>query len=129
MNLKIVIAAVVALGLAGAAWVYRGAPPIAGAMRAVGLPGENSTPDMASSLKAAGVHKCVGNGGTSYVEGPCARGTHEVAASGGTMTVMSLPKPAAAPASSVFGGPIVKSMDPQERDRLRDKAIEDAANR
>lgn len=129
MNLKIVIATVVALGLAAAVWFYRGAAPIAGAVRAVGLPAESTTPQTASTLKAAGVHKCVGSTGTSYVDGPCPRGTHEVAASGGTMTVTSFPKPAAAPASALFGGPIVKPMDNAERDRLRDKAIEDAANR
>lgn len=129
MNLKIVIATVVALGLAAAAWFYRGAAPVAGAMRAVGLPGESSATDTASALKAAGVHKCVAAGATSYVDGPCPRGTHEVAAGGGTMTVAPFPKPAATTASALFGGPILKPMDAEERDRLRDKAIDDAANR
>jgi hypothetical protein len=129
MNLKIVITVVIALGLAAAAWFYRGAAPIAGAVHAVGLPAESTTPLTAPTLKAAGVHKCVGSAGTSYVDGPCPRGSHEVAANGGTMTVTSFPKPAAAPASALLGGPIVKPMDPAERDRLRDKAIEDAANR
>jgi len=32
-------------------------------------------------------------------------------------------------ASAVSAGPIVVPLDPDERDRLRDKAIEDAANR
>ena len=129
MNLKIVIATVVALGLAAAGWFYRSTPTIAGAVRAVGLPVESTTPLTAPTLKAAGVHKCVGSAGTSYVDGPCPQGTHEVAANGGTMTVTSFPKPAAAPASSILGGPLLKPMDPAERDRLRDKAIEDAANR
>ena len=129
MNLKIVIAAVVALGLAAAAWFYRGTAPVAGAARAIGLPAESTTPETASTLKAAGVHKCVGAHGTAYVDGPCPAGSHEVAANGGTMTVTSFPKRAPAPASSVLGGPLVKPMDPDERDRLRDKAIEDAANR
>lgn len=129
MTLKIVIATVVALGLAAAGWFYRGTAPIAGAVRAVGLPVESTTPLTAPTLKAAGVHKCVGSAGTSYIDGPCPHGTHEVAANGGTMTVTSFPKPVAAPASSVFGGPLLKPMDPAERDRLRDKAIEDAANR
>ena len=129
MNLKIVIAAVVALGLAAAAWFYRGAAPMAGAARAIGLPAESTTPETAATLKAAGVHKCVGASGTSYVGGPCPHGTREVAANGGTMTVTSFPKPVAAPASSVLGGAIVKPMDPEERDRLRDKAVEDAMNR
>ena len=129
MNLRIFIAAVVALGLAAAAWFQRGAAPVASAVRAIGLPGENSSPQTAPTLQAAGVHKCVGAGGTSYVDGACPRGTREVAANGGTMTVTSFPKPAAVPASSVLGGPIVKPMDPEERDRLRDKAVEDAMNR
>ena len=129
MNLKIVAAAVVALGLAAAAWFHRGAAPLADAARAVGPPVEGTAPDTAATLKAAGVHKCVGGGRTSYVEGACPRGTREVEANGGTMTVTSFPKPAPAAGSSVFGGPLVQPMDPDERDRLRDKAIEDAANR
>jgi len=129
MSLRIVIAAVVALGLAAAAWFYRGAAPVANAMRAVVLPGENSAPQTAPALQAAGVHKCVGAHGTAYIDGPCPAGSHEVAANGGTMTVTSFPKPVPAPASSVLGGPLVKPMDPDERDRLRDKAIEDATNR
>ena len=129
MNLKIVVAAVVALGLAAAAWFYRGTAPVASAARAIGLPGENSTPETAATLQAAGVHKCVGTSGTSYIGGPCPHGTREVAANGGTMTVTSFPKPLPTPASSVVGGPVVKPMDPEERDRLRDKAVEDAMNR
>ena len=129
MSLRIVIAAVVALGLVAAAWFYRGSAPVASAARAVGVSTESSTPLTAPALRAAGVHKCVGTGGTSYVDGPCPRGTREVAANGGTMTVTSFPKAAPALASGAFGGPFVKPMDPAERDRLRDKAIEDAANR
>jgi len=129
MPLKLVIATVVALGLAAAAWFYRGSAPIAGAMRAVGLPGENSASDTATALKAAGVHKCLGAAGTSYIDGACPRGTREVAANGGTMTVTAFPRPAPKAASAVLGGAIMQGMDPEERDRLRDKAIEDAANR
>ena len=129
MNLKIVIATVVALGLAAAAWFYRGTAPLAGAARAIGLSGENSAPETSSTLKAAGVHKCVGAQGTAYIDGPCPAGSREVAANGGTMTVTSFPKPLPMPASSVLGGPIVKPMDPEERDRLRDKAVEDAMSR
>jgi hypothetical protein len=132
MNLRLVVAAVVALGLALAAWFYRGSAPLAGAVRAVGISMESTTPLTAPTLQAAGVHKCVGAGATSYVDGPCPRGSREVAATGGTMTVTSFPKPVPTPsslASGVLGGPLVKPMDPEERDRLRDKAVEDAANR
>lgn len=131
MSLRIVIATVVAVGLAGAVWFYRSSAPVASAARAIGLSTESSTPS-ASTLKAAGVHKCVGAEGTSYVDGPCPRGTRETAANGGTMTMTSFPKAAPAPmamASGVLGGPLVQPMDPAERDRLRDKAIDDAANR
>jgi len=128
-RLRLVIAAVVVLGLAAAAWYWRASAPIAGAARVIGVQPESTTPDAAATFKAAGVHKCVGAHGTSYSDGPCPAGTREVAASGGTVTVTSFPKPAPAPSSSALGGPIVKPMDPDERDRLRDKAIEDAANR
>jgi len=128
MKLTWMIATVVVAGLAVAGGYYRVSAPLADAARAV-LPAGGSQP---STLQAAGVHKCVGSGGTSYIDGPCPAGTREVSATHGTMTVTSFPKPAPAPsalASSVLGGPIVKPMDPDERDRLRDKAIEDAANR
>jgi len=132
MNLRLVVAAVAALGVAAAAWFYRGSAPVAGAARALGMVTESTTPLTAPTLQAAGVHKCVGAGATRYVDGPCPRGSREVAATGGTMTVTSFPRAAPAPsalASGVLVGPLVKPMDPDERDRLRDKAIEDAANR
>ncbi len=133
MSPRLVIAAVVAIGLAGgAAWFHRGSPALAGALSALGLSTEGATPDTAATLQAAGVHKCVGAGGTRYTDGACPAGTREVAATGGAVTVTSFPKPTpspGAPASAAFGGPIVKPMDPQERDRLRDKAVEDAMKR
>lgn len=120
-------AAVLVLALAAAAWFLRDSPALATARRVVGL-----SPDTPPTLQAVGVHKCVGSRGTVYTDGPCATGSREVAASGGTVTVMSFPKPAPAAASSasgLLGGPVVKPMDPDERDRLRDKAIDDAMNR
>lgn len=132
MNAKrwvvLVLAGAISLGI----WFFRASAPVVRAARAVGLRMEDSTPSTASALRAAGVHKCVGAEGTSYVDGPCPRGTREAAANGGTMTIASFPKPAPSPAalaSGVLGGPLVKPMDPEERDRLRDKAIDDAANR
>ena len=112
MTLKIIAALAVGVTLPAAVWFYKTLP----------LP----------TLHEAGVHKCVGNRGTIYLDRPCAAGTREVAADGGTMTVTSFPKPAPTPASlasAVLGGPLVKPMIADERDRLRDKAIEDAANR
>jgi hypothetical protein len=132
MSLRIVVAAVVALGLAGAAWFYQGSAPLSGAARALGLSSQSTTPLTAPTLTAAGVHKCVGAGATRYLDGPCPSGTREAAAHGGTMTITAFPKPAQAPsalASGVFGGSLVRPLDPAERDRLRDKAIDDAANR
>ena len=122
-RLRLVAAAVVVLGLAAAAWVWRASIPV------IGLQRDGTTPDAAATFKAAGVHKCVGAHGTSYTDGACPAGTHEAAASGGTVTVTSFPKPTPAPPPSVLGGPIVKPMDPDERERLRDKAIQDAASR
>ena len=127
MKARIIVATAAVLVVAVAAWFLRDSPALAAARRAVGL-----SPDTPPTLQAAGVRKCVGSRGTVYTDGPCAAGSREVAASGGTVTVMSFPEPVPAPASSasgVLGAPIVKPMDPDERDRLRDKAVDDAANR
>lgn len=128
-RLRLALAAVAMSSVAAGAWYWRASAPIADAARAIGVQPENTTPDVASPFMGAGVHKCVGVHGTSYTDGPCPAGTREVAASGGTVTVTSFPKPAQAPASTLPGAPIVRPMDRDERDRLRDKAIEDAANR
>ena len=128
MSARLIGASVLAVALA-AAWFYRDTAPVARAVRAVdGL----SVPAPPPSLQSAGVHKCVSEAGTSYLDHPCPRGSREQAATGGTMTVTSFPKPAPAPslsASGLLGGPIITPMDPAERDRLRDKQLEDAANR
>ena len=129
MNLRIIVATVVVVGLVAAGWFYRATAPVADAVRAVDVfRGDSASP----TLQSAGVHKCVGASGTTYLDGPCPKGSHEVAANGGTMTVTSFPKADPSPsalASSVFGGPVVKPMSSEERDRLRDKQVEDAANR
>lgn len=126
-----VVAMVVVVGLAGAGWFCRDAAPMASALRAAGIGTGGSTPLAEPALRAAGVHKCAG-GGIAYLDGPCPKGSHEVAATGGTMTVTSFPRTAPAPsalAPGVPGGPIVKPMRSEERDRLRDQQVEDAANR
>ena len=125
-----VIATAVVVGLAVGGWSYRDAAPVTRVLGSVGV-STGSTPLAAPTLQAAGVHKCVSAHGTSYLDGPCPVGSREVAANGGTMTVTSFPKPVPAPssrASSVLGGPLIKPMDPDERDRLRE-AVEDAASR
>ena len=129
MNPRVILATIVVAGLAVAGWFYRDAAPVANAVHAVEGAAGGSTPP---TLQVAGVHKCLGASGTSYVDGPCPRGSREVAATGGTMTVTSFPKPVPTPsalAPGVLGGPIVKPMSNEERDRLRDKQVEDAANR
>jgi hypothetical protein len=129
MNLRMIVATVVVVGLVAAGWFYRATAPVADAVRAADVFRGDPTPP---TLQSAGVHKCVGASGTTYLDGPCPKGSHEVEANGGTMTVTSFPKAAPSPsalASSVFGGPVVKPMSSEERDRLRDKQVEDAANR
>ena len=100
--------------------------------RTLGQPVASVAPTTTETLHAAGVHKCQTPDGVLYLDAACPKGSRELAANGGTVTVMNFPKPAPAPiglASGVLGGPIVKPMDPEERDRLRDRAIEGAANR
>ena len=124
----LVVAAVVVLLAAGAAaWCLRDTPAVADAARVLGL-----SPATPPTLQAAGVHKCVGARGTVYSDGPCAAGSREVAASGGAVTVMAFPKVKPVPAAAASGllvAPLVAPMDAAERDRLRDKAIDDAMNR
>ena len=89
-------------------------------------------PTATEALHGAGVHKCQTAGGVLYLDSACPKGSRELAANGGTVTVVSFPKPPPTPsalASAVLGGPIVKGMAPEERDRLREKQVEDAANR
>lgn len=111
-----------------AAWFWRDSPVVRQATQAVGLPGRDSTPSTHETLKAAGVHKCRLASGIVYLDKPCPAGSTELAANGGAVTVMSFPKPAAAP-SAMASTPLVKGFSKEEIDRLRDKQIEDAANR
>lgn len=111
-----------------AAWFWRDSPAVRQATQAVGLPGRDSTPSTHEALAAAGVHKCRTASGIVYLDKPCPKGSTELAANGGAVTVMSFPKPAAEP-SALASGPLVKGFGKEEIDRLRDKQIEDAANR
>jgi hypothetical protein len=122
----------IVLALLAVAWWQRDTLPMMSLRRAVGLPGASATPTTTETLHAAGVHKCQAAGGILYVDAACPKGSREIAAGGGTVTVMSFPKPAPAPsalASGILGKPIVESMTPEERDRLRDKQVDDAMNR
>ena len=111
-----------------AAWFWRDSPVVRQATQGVGLPGRDSTPSAHETLTAAGVHKCRTASGIVYLDKPCPKGSTELAANGGAVTVMSFPKPAAAPAV-LSSAPLVKGFSKEEIDRLRDKQIEDAANR
>ena len=120
----------VVLALLAAAWWQRDSAPMAALRHLPGLPGAAAPPTTTETLHAAGVHKCQTPGGILYVDAACPKGSRELAANGGSVTVMPFPKPVpSAPASDVLGRPLVQGMSPQERDRLRDKMIEDAANR
>jgi hypothetical protein len=124
-------AAVVAVLLA-AAWWQRDSAPMTSLRRAVGLPADSAVPTTTETLHAAGVHKCQTAGGILYVDAACPKGSRELAANGGTVTVMPFPKPAPAPssfASGILGKPLVEGMPPEERDRVRDKQVDDAMNR
>ena len=86
------------------------------------------SPRTGAVLSAAGVHKCQGAGGVLYVDHACPPGTRELRADGGTVTVV--PFPNAAPAKSAASGAgLIQGMSPEEVDRMRDRMIEQAANR
>jgi hypothetical protein len=117
--------------LAVVAWVGRDSAIVRQATQAAGL-SRDSTPATAQALAAAGVHKCRTAAGIVYLDKPCPKGSTELAANGGAVTVMSFPKAAPAPeagASGVLGGPLVKGFGKAEMDRMRDQQVESAANR
>jgi hypothetical protein len=61
-----------------------------------------------------------------YADQACPPGSRELAAGGGTVSVMAFPKPAPAQASAPR---LVQGLSGEEVERLRDRMIEDAANR
>ncbi|MGN6525984.1 MAG: hypothetical protein ACTHL8_06315 [Burkholderiaceae bacterium] len=135
MKRRAAAAVAIVVGIAVAAGLARGWPegPAAGRVRqALGLaPADSSA---SAVLAAAGVHKCLVRGAVVYTDQPCPAGSRALAAGGGTVTVVEFPKPApaatpAALAASLAGGRVLREMDPAERDRLRDKEIDDAMNR
>ncbi len=131
MNARLIGGAAAALVvLAGAAWWARGTAPVQAVASKAGLLPASATPTTTEALHAAGIHKCQSGGGILYVDAACPKGSREIKAGHGTVTVMPFPT-ATVPtsASAVFGGALVKPMDREERDRLRDRQIEDASNR
>lgn len=125
------IIVLVAAAAAAGAWLSRDTAPLRGLMRPLGL-SSGAAPDTATTLAAAGVHKCRGAAGVVYSDHACTRGSREVSATGGTVTVMPFPKAApestsAAPAASA--PQIVQALSREEIDRMRDQQIDQAANR
>jgi hypothetical protein len=135
-----VAAAVVMLG--GAAWFAKDSAWADRLMRAAGLR-TGDAGHAVPSLAQAGVHKCGTRTGILYLDHACPEGSRELDATGGTMTVVTLPRPspvaaAVAPAASLAAalgrlatpasGPLVKGLDAAEADRLREQRL-DAATR
>lgn len=123
------LAAGVVAGVVAAAWVGQGTGPGRALVQRLGLSAD-AAPPTAAGLAAAGVHKCSTRAGVVYGDQPCPAGSRELAAGRGTLNVVAFPKPAppAASATALVPG-LAGPIDTAERDRLRDKMIEDAANR
>ncbi len=132
MKHKLLPVCLIVAALLGGAWFFRDTALVRPLARATGLGVGDATQATGATLQAAGVHKCQGAGGVTYLDRPCPKGSRELAANGGAVTVMSFPKsaaPAEPGASGVRGSRIVEGMRVEERDRLREKQIDDAANR
>jgi hypothetical protein len=133
MNGRLLTTAALAVAaMAAAAWFGRDTATMLALEHALHLRADPPARTTTETLHAAGVHKCRTSAGILYVDAACPKGSSEVKATGGTVTVMPFPRPAPTMptfASGAPGGPLIKPMDPAERDRLRDKAIEDAADR
>jgi len=131
MRSNILAAGIVVGAIAVGAWYGRDSAVVRDAAHAVGL-GHDATPSTGQALRAAGVHKCQTAAGVVYSDQPCPKGSRELAANGGAVTVMNFPKAAPAPASAasgLLGGPLMKGFSQEEIDRLREKQIDAAANR
>jgi hypothetical protein len=119
--MKAVVVAVVAAALVGAFWL--GQHPEVVHRVAPGLGSGGSATSTGESLKAADVHKCKSPAGVVYVDHACPPGSRELTVGGGTVTVVSFPKPPPAPASAAR---IVEGMSPEEIDRMRERIIDQA---
>ena len=124
--ITLVIGAVVALGLG--AYALRDQPLVRDAAQAVHLPSGDATPAPGPTLAAAGVHKCKGAAGIVYTARPCPKGSAELAATGGAVTVVAFPT-LAPPAASRAASGLVQGFSREETERIREREIEAAANR
>jgi hypothetical protein len=133
----IAVVVVVVAALAGA-WFARDSALLRPVAAWLGVPPADATQGTAKSLAAAGVHKCRVGARVVYADQPCPAGSRELAANGGTVTVVSFPKPApgagiaptlAAVASGVASGALIQGMGQAEVDRMRDKLIQQAGDR
>ncbi len=141
MNQNILVrglVAVIVAGALGAAWVGRDSSLLRTVAARLGVPPADATPDTAATLAAAGVHKCRVGARTVYSDQACPAGSRELAANGGTVTVMSFPKPSlaqavaptvAAIAASVASAPLIPRMSHDEIDQARDRMIRQAGDR
>lgn len=131
LKIRLVAALVVAVGLG--AYALKDSAMVdrlmawlpAGSTAVVGGP-ELKTPEQ------AGLHKCRSGGRITYSDQACAPGTQEEGIRNGSVNVVTMPKapPAsAASAASGAGRGLVKGFDRETIDRLRDRQVDDAANR
>jgi hypothetical protein len=118
---------VVAVAAALVAGVGLGMHPELVRRVAPGFAGAPSAAPTGADLAGAGVHKCRTASGILYADHACPPGSHEVAANGGTVSVVPFPKAAAEAAAS--GPRIIRATSADEVERMRDRMIDQASNR
>jgi len=134
MSLKFIVATLLLLALAGAAWLFRGEEPL---KRYVPRQWQGAPPASATSAPPApapGLRKCRQGGKVLYTSDDCPKGSAEQAISGGSVTVVPGAKPADAPANAPAGVPtgapdLGKMMGKEAATELRDKRIERATSK
>jgi hypothetical protein len=123
------LSGVVVVAIGAGAWIARDSAwrhPVAARL---GLPAVDSAPDAGRALAAAGVHKCRVGAQVVYTDQPCPRGSRELAATGGTVSVVPFPQPAAPTASGIASGALIRGMNQEQIEQLREKMIEQAGDR
>jgi len=126
MSLKFLIATVLLLALAAAAWHYRGEAPL---KRILPREWQGAAPPAAAGIAPAaapeGLRKCRQGGKLLYTTGDCPKGSVEQAISGGSVTVVPGPQPVATPAGAAGGAPdLGKLMGKDAATELRDKRMD-----